>query len=109
MKVTVANPSGLDATCAVQFSLPGEQAQPYRVAWGDGVTDQIASGSPLATHTYGKAGFYSIDVTANDVASHNRLRVGNPAYRAIGGEYRRAQQVLREDTAIVLGTTNKLG
>jgi PKD repeat protein len=112
MKVELRNPSGLDAVADVSFdaAIDGQIAQPYRVDWGDGTPIQsVAGGSPLATHTYVKAGFYKVTVACNNSTSNQTLRVGSPAYPAPGATFERTQEVLREDTAAVLGTTSKLG
>ena len=110
MEVTLANPTALDATAAVQFTAAdGQLAQPYKVDWGDGTVSQMAGGSVLATHTYAKAGHYKIEVASNNVTLKQSLTVGHPGIPAPGATVRRTQEVIREDTAALLGTTSKLG
>ena len=111
MQVTLANPTGLDATAAVSFSaaLDGQAPQPFTVDWGDGSAPQkLASGAVGAGHTYAKAGSYKITVASNNVTSTQVLTVGNP-FPAPGAKVRRTQEVIRQDTAALLGTTSKLG
>jgi PKD domain len=111
MQVELRNPSGLDVVADVSFSaaLDGQAPQPYKLDWGDGTIVQIASGSPLATHTYAKAGWYDVTVQSNNTSSRQKVEVGPSAFPAPGAAVRRTQEVIRQDTAALLGTTGKLG
>lgn len=108
MDVQFSNPTGLDVTAAVTFPT----AQAYRVDWGDGSAPQpIASGSPSATHTYAKAGFYKINVIGNDATYDQKVRVGAqaldfPVYDQ--AELKRRQEDLRDDARAMLATTGRL-
>ena len=99
-------------SAAVSFSLAaGEQAQPRKVDWGDGTAIQaVASGSPLATHTYAKAGTYKVAVKANDTGSTQTITVGAPAYPAWDAQkVHENVQGPQEDLAAIGATTGRVG
>ena len=110
MRVAVT-PVNLHVSAVVTFDpAAGEHDQPYRIDWGDGTVEQRASGATSGTHDYAKAGFYKVQVKANDTGSTQVVEAGAPAYPA--WDARKVRENVAgplEDAAAIGATTGRLG